>query len=85
MDTVPTEERSDDHPVRRAIAALRAYAGDLDRDRAGRLIPEWEDFRDLTAHDVLEVIFAFPPAPTQRPLRGGGMASGSMVLPDAES
>lgn len=86
MNTVPTNERSEGHPVTRAIAALKAFAGpEIDRDRAARLLPEWDDFGELSPHDVLEVVLALPLAAPLHSLRGGGMTSGAMILPDGES
>jgi hypothetical protein len=83
MDKVPTSERPAEHPVVRAIAALMDFAGSgLTRDRAGRLIRDYHDYRDLSANDVVEVTMAFPASqpdesdPYERPLSGGGWISG---------
>jgi hypothetical protein len=85
MHTVPTEERPEGHPVARAIAALKAYAGpDIDRDTASRILAEWAEFDTLDPHDVLEVTLALPPGPPRRSMRGGGMSSGAMILPGGE-
>jgi hypothetical protein len=86
VSTIPTKERPDDHPVRRAIAALKRYAGhDMTRDTCNRILPDWEDYDTLSANDIIEITFAFPLPAASRPLRGGGMASGSMIMPGAES
>lgn len=85
MHTVPTEERPEDHPVRRAIAALKQFAGpDVNRDQAAAILPNWKHYGDLSLADVVEVAVALPPGPPQRPLRGGGMSSGSMLQPGWE-
>jgi hypothetical protein len=86
MDTVPTPGPS---VVTRAVLALNAFGDeDLDRERAAKLIRMWRYFRDLTAPDVEEVLRHFPvgePDPYERPLPGGGMSSGAMILPGGES
>ena len=46
--------------VKRAVEALKAFAGDLDREQASMLLGMWQHRESLTPRDAADVLGQFP-------------------------
>lgn len=46
--------------VARALAALSAFGGDLDRVQAERLLRMWAHFAELSPREVDAILYRFP-------------------------
>lgn len=61
MSIVSVNDGYDGNPiVARAVEALSAFGGGLDRERAGRLLKMWEHAPELSLRETAAVLRRFP-------------------------
>jgi hypothetical protein len=83
-DARASETPTDQRPiVAAAVASLKAFGVDLERESAAIMLPFWAHFWKLSAPEVEAVLGAFPigdppdTTETGRAARGGGWISGA--------